>query len=334
MAIPAIFLSPSKARELRYGENPHQNAWVYEDLMSPLATGLAQVIPSQGKPLSYNNILDADAAFRAASDILRFSLESSNNTNFKSGVVIIKHSNPCGAALSLNSLLALKLAWACDPVSSFGSIICFTDEVDESSANWLKDKFVEVILAPSFSIEAEKVLSEKKNLRVMAFPPNPNDYLGPMVRSVSGGYVVQSEDNGPDVEFKQMGKVEFPKEKYPLVKFGSVLVKHLKSNAIALVGENKEGFYLVGAGMGNPNRLVSIEQAVKKAQETGHHQLDNSVLVSDAFFPFRDNIDLAFDFGIKFIVEPGGSIKDKEVIQACDELGVAIGFTGRRHFRH
>jgi phosphoribosylaminoimidazolecarboxamide formyltransferase/IMP cyclohydrolase len=325
-------LAPSYTKELRYGENPHQAAWVYADPTDPSGEkGLAQVTPLQGKALSYNNLLDADAAWRSARDLLTLT----NGDKYSSVVTIIKHLNPCGAALSTSPSSALEMAWNGDPISSFGSIICFSEEVDEASALWLKDKFVEVILAPSFSKEALELFSKKKNLRLIPMTFNdPTKVKEYMVRSISGGWVVQNEDNYIDNEFKTVTKKKMDESLKELTTFGVLVCKHLKSNAIALVGENKSGRFLMGAGMGNPNRLISLDQAVDKAHENGHNNLENAILISDAFFPFSDNIELANKAGIKNIIQPGGSIRDEDVIAACDKYEMTMTFTGHRHFRH
>ncbi len=322
-----ITLSPDSASILRYGENPHQKAWVYKN---SLTEGLASATPIQGKALSYNNLLDADAAWRSLSDLARFA----QNKNEKFGVTIIKHSNPCGAALSHTQEKALEMAWMGDPVSSFGSIICFTHEVSAESAKWLGDKFVEVIMAPSFSSEALELFSKKKNLRLIPIKPHLEDHKEAMIRSISGGWLVQEEDNAMDVEFQQVTKNQFDQNKVELAQFGTLVTKHLKSNAIALVRRTADGLELVGAGMGNPNRLISLDQSVNKAKENKVDDFSELVLISDAFFPFRDNIDLANKAGIKFVVQPGGSIRDEEVVEACNEFNMAMVFTGTRHFRH
>jgi len=317
-------LSAETATALRYGENPHQNAWVYQDPFSE--NGLAHRIPLQGKALSYNNLLDADAAWRCTYDLSQVFQD-------RHIVTIIKHLNPCGASVSSSALQALEDAWAGDPVSSFGGILCFSTEVTEDVAAWLDDKFIEIILAPSFSKSALDIFSKKKNLRVLISPEG--EHSTPiMIRSISGGWVVQEEDMGEDQSFNIKTDKTFPDEKNMTAEFGTLVTKHLRSNAIALVQETENGFSLIGAGMGNPNRLVSISQAVSKARENGHQDLSEAVLISDAFFPFADNIELAEKDGIRFIVQPGGSIKDDDVIAACNGNDIAMAFTGRRHFRH
>jgi phosphoribosylaminoimidazolecarboxamide formyltransferase/IMP cyclohydrolase len=321
-----IVLSPKGAQKLRYGENPHQKSWVY---MDPFHPGLASCTPLQGKELSYNNLLDADAAWRSCGDV-----GASGNKHYDAAVSIIKHLTPCGIALSDTPLEALKLAWAGDTVSAFGGILCFNKEVDKTIAKWLGDKFVEVILAPSFAADALEVFAAKKNLRLIAMPSYDGAYRPPMIKSISGGFVVQQEDTGYDSELRQMTSKQFPADKKDIAHFGVMACKHLKSNAIGLFVAQKTGLSMIGAGMGNPNRLISVRQAIEKAHENGYKDLSQAVLVSDAFFPFPDNIDLAKQAGIKAIVQPGGSVKDKDVIAAANDAGIAMVFTGRRHFRH
>lgn len=309
---------------LRYGENPHQWAKVVRDPL--FSKGLAAITPLQGKKLSYNNYLDADAAFRCTSDL-------NNAFSEKNIVTIIKHANPCGVAVSTDICDALERAWAGDPVSSFGSIICFNKEVDLSCAMFLESKFVEVLIAPSFSQDALVKFSKKKNLRLIQLGMADTFKDQPMVRSIYGGWVVQEEDSSVDLEFNQMTKNLSVSEDVELLTFGSVVTKHLKSNAISLVRRKDSVMSLAGAGMGNPNRLVSTEQAIAKAKEN-NIELSECTLISDAFFPFRDNVELAAKAGIKRIVQPGGSIRDEEVINACDENDISMCFTGKRHFRH
>ncbi|MBL6989492.1 MAG: bifunctional phosphoribosylaminoimidazolecarboxamide formyltransferase/IMP cyclohydrolase [Bacteriovoracaceae bacterium] len=321
-----IGLDPSNATKLRYGENPHQMAWCYQN---PTRQGLASVTPIQGKELSYNNLLDADSAMRCV-----FDLHNLTTDKFRSAVTIIKHANPCGAAISTDSLSALEMAWSGDPISSFGSIICFNTPVEEDVANWLQGRFVEVVIAPRFSAKALAIFTKKKNLRVIEIDLITQNFDDHMLRAISGGWVVQTEDLGLDVELKSATKNTFETHHNELAQFGIMVTKHLRSNAIAIVKSSEQGLYLIGAGMGNPNRIVSLKQAVEKAKENGHESLTDTVLISDAFFPFKDNIELAHSFGINCIVQPGGSIKDAEVIRACDEYNMKMVFTGRRHFRH
>ncbi len=317
-------------RELRYGENPHQAAHYFrspKDLKGE-SSAIAGANIIQGKPLSYNNIMDADAAHRSASDAWV--------ANSKAGVAcaVIKHMNPCGLAVADTGMKALELAWEGDSISAFGGVLCFTGEVTEDVAEWLRDKFIEVLIAPYLTPEAIKIFAKKKNLRVLLCAPRDRVLGERMIKSVSGGILVQDEDEGLDPEFQSVTKNEFPKERKRLAQFGVMASKHLKSNAIALVRMCSGGeLQLVGAGMGQPNRVDSIRKlAGPRAAEKG--ELDDLILVSDAFFPFADNIEVADELGIKNIIQPGGSIRDEEVIKACDDRGIAMAFTGRRHFRH
>lgn len=321
-----IVITPETGIPLRYGENPHQSSHVHAD---PFHAGIAGALPLQGKELSYNNLLDADAAWRSCGDAALVA-----PAEFPAVVSIIKHLSPCGVAAAKTPLCALAAAWAGDPVSSFGGILAFNMPVDADIAAWLQDRFVEVIVAPAYSDAALALFAKKPNLRLLALPVFDGSYKQPMVRSISGGYVVQQEDNGADADFKPATANPFPSAKAALARFGVMACKHLKSNAIGLFSETAEGMSMIGAGMGNPNRLVSMKQAVEKAQENGHASLKDCVLVSDAFFPFADNIGIAAAAGIRYIVQPGGSLKDKDVIQACEEQDIAMAFTGRRHFRH
>jgi phosphoribosylaminoimidazolecarboxamide formyltransferase/IMP cyclohydrolase len=324
-----LTLSLTGGQKLRYGENPHQGAVFYQDPSFRGETSIARAEFLQGKQLSYNNLLDADAALRSASDAW-------NASGSKKPVVsIVKHLNPCGLASGASALEALQLAWEGDPVSAFGGILCFTAELTRDCAEWLGDKFVEVIVAPSYSKEALALLVKKKNLRVLVCPPRPPKLKERMIRSVLGGVLVQDEDEGLDPELKSVTKKAFPTSMHPLAAFGVMAAKHLRSNAIALVRERNDGnFQLVGAGMGQPNRLDSIRAlAGPRAAEKGG-DLSDLMLISDAFFPFADGIEAAGELGIKYVVQPGGSIRDEDVIAAADKLGMAMAFTGLRHFRH
>jgi phosphoribosylaminoimidazolecarboxamide formyltransferase/IMP cyclohydrolase len=319
------------AKELRYGENPHQAATFYQ-FNNAKGNTLATAKVLQGKPLSYNNLLDADAAWKSASD----AFHTTTHLGTRSAVAVIKHLNPCGLAVANNSLQALEMAWAGDPVSAFGSIICFSAEVDAAVANWFKDKFVEIIIAPSFSNEAKDIFAGKKNLRLLETPIKDEITHEKVYRSISGGLLVQNEDEGMDREFEYVTKRKFDDNKMNLAKFGIAACKNLKSNAIALVSENNDGsLWLTGAGMGQPNRLDSLRcLSIPRFNEKEGVDIKESVLISDAFFPFRDSIDAAREYNVQYIVQPGGSIRDKEVIEACDEFDMAMIFTGKRHFRH
>ncbi len=325
-------ISLNNGHVLRYGENPHQSATFFKFDNSISGGNLSNAKVLQGKALSYNNMLDADAAWKSASD----AYHSVNHIEGKVAVSVIKHLNPCGLAVTESALQSLELAWAGDPISAFGSIICFTDAVTKEIAEWFGKKFVEIIIAPSFTDDALEVLSKKKNLRLLETPIKDEVTGEKLYRSVSGGMLVQDEDEGIEPGFQNVTKIKFDENKVNLAKFGIVACKHLKSNAIAVVTENSDGsFWLTGAGMGQPNRLDSLRHlTMPRFDMKDGISIKNSVLISDAFFPFRDSIEAANEYGVKYIVEPGGSIRDNEVIEACDEFGIAMVFTGRRHFKH
>ncbi len=317
----------TNAKKLRYGENSHQWAKVIVNESTSHERTLAGITPLQGKALSYNNFLDSDAALRCNSEL-------SWMFDKRACVTIIKHTNPCGASVSDEIDISLRQAWRSDPISSFGSIIAFNQEVNTECAYFLNDKFVEVLIAPSFSQGAREVFLKKKNLRLLEIPPIKISEEELMIRSINGGWVIQNEDTKKDIEFQLMTKSEnLNGNSHEILQFSSIIAKHLKSNAIALSTVTDKSINLAGAGMGNPNRLVSTEQAIAKAKEN-NYDLKDCILCSDAFFPFRDNIDLAAKYGIKSIIQPGGSIKDNEVIKAADEHQMTMYFTGTRHFRH
>ncbi len=317
---------------LRYGENPHQKATFFKFNNSPGENTLANAKVLQGKALSYNNMLDADASWKSASD----AFHSVKHINNKVAVSVIKHLNPCGLAVTNDILKSLELAWAGDPISAYGSIICFTDTVTKEVAEWFGKKFVEIIIAPEFTEDALEIFSKKKNLRLLVTPVKDEITGEKLYRSISGGMLVQDEDEGVDTEFKNVTERPFESGKLNLAKFGVTACKHLKSNSIAIVTENEDGsFWLTGAGMGQPNRLDSLRQlTMPRFKMKEGLDIESSVLISDAFFPFRDSIEAANEYGVKYIIEPGGSIRDDEVIEACNEFGIAMAFTGRRHFKH
>ncbi|WP_430811350.1 MULTISPECIES: bifunctional phosphoribosylaminoimidazolecarboxamide formyltransferase/IMP cyclohydrolase [unclassified Carboxylicivirga] len=317
---------------LRYGENPHQKATIFKYNNVKEGAALADAKVLQGKALSYNNMLDADAAWKAASD----AYHSVNHIDGKQAVSVVKHLNPCGLAVTNNIMKSLELAWAGDPISAFGGIICFTDTVTGDIAEWFAKRFVEIIIAPAYTPEALEIFGKKKNLRLLETPIK-NELTGEkLIRSVSGAILVQDEDEGVDSDFKNVTEKQFDATKMELAKFGITACKHLKSNAIAVVTEQNDGsFWLTGAGMGQPNRLDSMRQLTMPRFDMKEGvDMAQSVVISDAFFPFRDSIEAANEYGVKYIVEPGGSIRDEEVIEACNEFGMAMLFTGKRHFKH
>lgn len=298
----------AKAWALRYGENPHQTG-------SFNATKESNWHALQGKKLSYNNLLDAHSSYRLVCD---FSVPA---------VAIIKHTNPCGVAAGENPLLQLfKDAFATDSQSAFGGIVAFNRVVDAPTALEMKDIFLEVIIAPQFSGEAQSILGAKQNLRLIEWP-NPR-WPAIELRSAMGGLLTQSGDDylGWD-KLKVVTVKPLPPEKLADLHMAWIVAKHAKSNAIVVA----RGGVTLGVGAGQMSRVESVEIALKKSANKG---LSGAVLASDAFFPFRDNIERLKNLGIAAIVQPGGSQRDNEVIKACDEYGIAMAFTSVRHFRH
>ncbi len=297
---------------LRYGENPHQWA-VFVRPKYP--QGLAAFAQLQGKELSYNNLMDADAAWRALWELPG------------PGVVIVKHANPCGVALHGEPAKAYRHAFACDPVSAFGGVIAFAQEVDEAAAKALSEQFAEVVLAPSYAPEALLLLSKKKNLRVLQVgPPQPGQAR---LRVVDGGLLVQEPDEGFPEAFRVVTR-RFPTEaEQRAAELARRVAKHVASNAIVIANQAAT----VGIGGGQPSRVDAARLAVDKARAFGH-PLAGCAAASDAFFPFADGVRVLAEGGVSFVVQPGGSLRDEEVVAAADELGIAMAFTGRRHFRH
>ena len=316
---------------LRYGENPHQQASIYRG-SPPTEPAIAHGEVIHGKAMSYNNYVDGDAALEAVKELAG-----------SPGVAIIKHTNPCGYATGATLAEAFEAAWAGDPVSAFGSVIAVTEPVDLATAERLKGRFVEVLIAPDFEPDALARLQKKKDLRLLKLHcPMATAGRGTAIRQVNGGLLVQDRDVDLLSQKSSPTRVAFPEEMLPLAEFGIKACKHVKSNAILIVREHAPGAYSVlGMGAGQPNRVDSVRKlALTKARENieladfGEEVLGESVLISDAFFPFPDNIHNAAEAGIRAIVEPGGSMRDDEVIAAADEHGIALLFTGMRHFRH
>ena len=312
-----------KQQDLRYGENPHQTASFYR---TPGATEHALVNAEQlnGKPLSYNNLLDTDAAWTL---VREFS---------DPAVVILKHQNPCGSAIAEDATAAYDRAFACDPKSAFGGIIAVNREVELSFVEHINanKQFVEVLIAPSYAPDALELLQQKKNLRVLATggidAPTALEF-----RSVDGGMLVQTVDRVAEdpATFTVPTKRKPTDAEMDDLLFAWRVCKGVKSNAI-LIAKDKMG---IGMGPGQPNRVDSALLACQRAHEVCEREglgTDGLVCASDAFFPFRDNIDTLAAQGVKAIIQPGGSIRDDESIQACDEYGIAMVFTGTRHFRH
>jgi phosphoribosylaminoimidazolecarboxamide formyltransferase/IMP cyclohydrolase len=312
----------SKLQDMRYGENPHQSAAFY-GITSDAGPSIARATQFQGKELSFNNILDADAAL---STVLEFS---------DIATVAIKHNNPCGVALSKTSLAdSFRKAKACDPVSIFGGVIAFNRPVDEETAKELKDIFLEIVVAPSFTPEAKAVLSSAKrllNIRLLELDMSQPQAGGYDVRRVRGGMLMQDWDTGTvDVRACKVVTGRQPTEaEYRALDFAWRVCRHVKSNTIVFASPDQ----VLGVGAGQMSRIDSTKIAVMRAATHGL-DLRGSAVASDAFYPFRDGLDEAAKAGAKSVIQPGGSIKDDEVIAAANEHGIAMIFTGMRHFRH
>ena len=311
-------LTPSfeKAQDLRYGENPHQRAAFYSDLGSTMYS-VAAAQKLQGKELSFNNILDLDAAWRLVTEF------------HDPACVIVKHTNPCGTALGANLREAYERAWACDPVSAFGGILAFNRKLDAAIAEKLADVFVEAIIAPGFERGARAALEKKKNLRLMDMETTGiHKVTGFDMKRVMGGLLVQEWDlhQLDRAKCDVVTKRAPTDEEWKALMFAWTVVKHVKSNAIVYTTATET----VGVGAGQMSRVDSARIAASKAQKP----LKGTVVASDAFFPFRDGVDEIARNGATAVIQPGGSVRDEEVIAAADEHGLAMIFTGVRHFKH
>ena len=306
-----------QVQTLRYGENPHQQAAFYRDL-KPAPGTLANYQQLQGKELSYNNIADADAAWEC---VKSFS---------QTACVIIKHANPCGVAVADQQLEAYRRAFATDPTSAFGGIIAFNREVDAATAEAVTKQFVEVLIAPSYSAAALTVLKQKTNVRVLSVELALSHHRWDMKR-VGGGLLLQSPDSAlvEGRDLKIVSKQQPTATQLDDMIFAFRVAKFVKSNAIVFCAEGRT----LGIGAGQMSRVDSTRLASMKAQQAGLN-LANSVAASDAFFPFRDGLDVIARAGAKAVIQPGGSMRDDEVIAAADEHGIVMALTGVRHFRH
>lgn len=324
------WLSVTPKVTLRYGENPHQWGKIFKLKNTVSKNNLVDAAVLQGKELSYNNWVDADAAWRVMSDI-------ANTIPGKHTAAVIKHANPCGLSVASSMLDALEEAWNGDSISSFGGVIAFSHMVDLECAQFLGDRFIEVVIAPDYSPEALSLFQKKKNVRLLKVPVRERIESEFIVKSISGGLLMQNEDesNGRKEPLKLVTKTDMNADAKELVDFGILACKHLKSNGIALVYKTDKGrFTLAGTGMGQPNRLDSLKLLAKLRVAQKGLPLDKMLLVSDAFFPFADSVEVCNEVGIRAIVQPGGSIRDDEVIEACNRFGIAMVTTGTRHFRH
>jgi phosphoribosylaminoimidazolecarboxamide formyltransferase/IMP cyclohydrolase len=306
-----LLLVADKVMDLRYGENPHQSAALYRS--AGPATGLAAATQLHGKELSYNNLLDADAAWKLVIELDGI------------GCAIIKHSNPCGVALAESIEDAYDKALECDRTSAFGGIVALNRRCNAATAERITEIFTEVIVAPDFEDAALQILSAKKNLRVLRADGRLEPELD--IRRVSGGLLLQSPDRSEEGDVgKVVTETEPTSEQWTGLMFAWTVAKHVKSNAIVLA----KGGAAVGVGAGQMSRVESTELAARRAGERAR----GTVCASDAFFPFRDGLDAAVSAGAVAVIQPGGSIRDDEVIAAANEHGIPMVFTGKRHFRH
>lgn len=307
-----------KAQDLRYGENPHQRAAFYRE---PLAAGasIARAEQLHGKELSYNNINDADAALAIVREFA------------EPAVVAVKHSNPCGVGIGADIREAYQKAYEADPVSIFGGIVAANRPVDRDTALLMKETFLEIILAPDFTEEALAVLTEKKNLRLLRIPAlneSREAAQGFRIAPVAGGALVQEYDvkQLEDADIRVVTDKQPTADELAQLKFAWKVVKHVKSNAIVLARENMT----IGVGAGQMNRVGAANIAIAQAGE----KAKGAVLASDAFFPMPDTVEAAAKAGVTAIIQPGGSVRDQDSIDACNRHGIAMVFTGVRHFKH
>jgi phosphoribosylaminoimidazolecarboxamide formyltransferase/IMP cyclohydrolase len=307
----------TKVQDMRYGENPHQSAAFYRDTAT-VAGALANYRQLQGKELSYNNIADADAAWECVK-----SLDGS-------ACVIIKHANPCGVALGANAAEAYAKALQTDPTSAFGGIIALNVEVDGKAAEAIAKQFVEVLIAPAFTAEAHKIFEAKQNVRLLEIPLG-NGSNAFDIKRVGGGLLLQAPDAKHVManEFTIVSKKQPTPQQLQDMMFAWRVAKFVKSNAIVFCGNGMT----LGVGAGQMSRVDSARIASIKAQNA-NLSLTGSAVASDAFFPFRDGLDVVVGAGATAVVQPGGSMRDQEVIDAADEQGIVMAFTGVRHFRH
>ena len=323
-------ITAKRKQTLRYGENPHQDAAFYVTRSAHPRNGIATARQLQGKELSYNNLNDTDAAFELVSEF---------DPKEGPAVAIIKHANPCGVARGDNYIDAYNKALICDQTSAFGGIIALNQELDSRTAELIASLFAEVIIAPSVSNEAQALLASKKNLRLLTTGglADPTS-AGVTIRTVAGGLLMQSRDNGvvEALELKTVTKRQPSAKELDDLRFAFRVAKHVKSNAIVYARDGAT----VGVGAGQMSRVDSSRIAARKAEDAANAMgmseplTKGSVVASDAFFPFADGLISAIEAGATAVIQPGGSMRDDEVIAAADEHGIAMVFTGMRHFRH
>ncbi len=306
-----------RLKQLRYGENPHQLSSIYVSDYDDKQIGFTQL---HGKELSYNNFNDIFASLEV--------LESLKN---KAGTAIIKHANPCGVSEDIKPIESFKKAYACDPTSAFGGVIACNYNINQKIAKEISKNFLEVILAKGFDKESLKILKKKKNLRIIDISKyKSKNSLS--VKSFSDSFLIQNKNKiiFDKKKLKFVTKLKPSKKELSVAKFAFNLCKHVKSNAIVLCN----GFSSIGIGAGQPSRLDSCKIAIQKARKFQLRSIKNSVAASDAFFPFTDGVETLVKAGVKIIIQPGGSIRDQEVIDFADKAGVKMIFTGVRHFNH
>lgn len=313
-----LTIAYKKIQGLRYGENPHQTAAFYKDINDSKGV-LTNARQLHGKELSFNNIYDTDGAIALLKE---FTAPT---------VIAVKHTNPCGVASRGTISQAYKAAYNSDPVSIFGGIIASNREIDADCAEQIASIFIEIVIAPSFSPEALQILTKKKNIRLLELPDIAQSVLQySNMKKVMGGILIQSGDNElyNDSELEFVTKKIPTKEQIDELKFAWRVVKHCKSNAITITRD----FTTLGSGVGQVNRIWAVNQAIEHSG--GYEKTRGAVMASDAFFPFSDCVEEAHKAGITAIIQPGGSIKDNESIEACDKYGIAMIFTKMRHFKH
>jgi phosphoribosylaminoimidazolecarboxamide formyltransferase/IMP cyclohydrolase len=316
---PLVIRAFEKVVDLPYGENPHQRAAYYSQVGTRMNV-LSQVKQHHGKQISYNNILDLDSA---RTMVREFEVPA---------CVIVKHNNPCGVALGATAEQAYVQAFACDPMSAYGGIIAFNRKVDKATAERLHQQFIEVLIAPGYDDDALEVLTQKQNIRILEDQERRHPALGePDIRQVTGGLLVQDRDNSRDEResMEVVGARRPSEQEWSDLLFAWRVSRHVKSNAIVLA----RGLATVGIGAGQMSRVDSVRLSVEKAG-TAELDLQGASLASDAFFPFADGPELAIQAGVTAVIQPGGSVRDDEVVAAADDAGVAMIFTKRRHFRH
>jgi phosphoribosylaminoimidazolecarboxamide formyltransferase/IMP cyclohydrolase len=309
-------IAMERVQSLRYGENPGQRAALY---VTEELRGMRDLVQRQGKELSFNNLLDLDAAMTTVA-----------SWTSRPACAVIKHTTPCGIAVAPSAVEAFRRARATDPVSAFGSVIGFNTVVDRATAEAMSDLFVEVVVAPSFHADALEAFAAKKQLRVVELPVGGG--VGTLdFKRVRGGFLVQDQFQFDPSEqgWKVVTKRQPSESEWNDLRFGWASVAAVKSNAIVVA----RGEMAIGIGAGQMSRVDSVFLALHKAAQQGHDP-DGSVLASDAFFPFADSVELAAQAGVKAVIQPGGSVRDEEVVAAADRSGMAMVMTGRRQFRH